>query len=145
QLIEEPGPLLSLAELHFQRANSRRALRLTEAGIDGSIVADLQAAVEHARRNGELEFLADAAALLARTANGDDPTCTSNHIVQQLDEVLQLPVPPDRRATLLQAKAHLLRSSNPGMAAALLAEAVALLPRDDPFRWEIGAERVIFL
>jgi tetratricopeptide (TPR) repeat protein len=152
ELIAQPGPLVSLAELHFQRANSRRALQVHDDGAEREVVADLVAAAELAQRSGEVEFLADALAMLARvTAESDSPS-ESEHgagsvvdILEQVDQVLELPVPTERRGTLLQAKAHLLRPTDPAAAAALLGDAIKCRSEDDPFGWEIGAEQILAL
>jgi tetratricopeptide (TPR) repeat protein len=144
-LIAKPGPLSSVAELHFQRANSRRGLQSNEDGAARQVVADLQAAATHARRNGELAFLADAVAVLARVAAEDDDVDAHADVARRLDEVLGLPVPPERRAMLLQAKAHLVRPADPSGAAELLGESIAHLPVDDAHRWEVSAERVLAL
>jgi hypothetical protein len=146
ELIAAPGPLASLAELHFQRANSRRALQVYGDGVSADVADDLVTAIEHARRAGELEFLADAVGMWARVlADGPAEAQDSRQldVVGQVDELLALPLRPGRRASLLQAKAHLVRRRDSALAARLMEDAVAFLDTSDPYRWEIGAEYVI--
>lgn len=148
ELIADPGPLASLAELHFQRANSRRAIQVHRDRVSPEVADDLVTAIEHARCAGELEFLADALGMLARVL-ADEPDEAQGSpqvdVLAQVDEVLALPLPPERRASLLQAKAHLVRRRDPALAATLIEEAVPLLNEADPYRWEIGAEYVLAL
>ena len=148
ELIADPGPLASVAELHFQRANSRRALQVHGDGVATEVADDLVTAIEHARRAGELVFLADALGMLARVlADEPDEARDSRQVdvLAQVDEVLALPLPPERQASLLQAKAHLVRRRDPALAATWIEEAVPLLNEADPYRWEIGAEYVLAL
>lgn len=143
-LIADPRARGSRAELHFQRANSRRALNGHGEGADVEVLADLVEAARLARRDGEVEFLADAVAVLVRVTAERDPTSDAAAAAgAQLEEVLALPVPPERRALLLQAKAQLVRRRDPAAAATLLQEAVQNRPVDDPFRWELGADQVL--
>lgn len=140
-MLATPDPPTSVAELHYQRANSRRALDLAEC----TIIRDLESAAELARTEDNADTLADATALLGRVyADRDQPEQPAD-LLQRLDAVLQLPISPERQALVLQAKSALLRPVDPASAAAHAGQAVALLAHHDPHRVEVGAEQVLAL
>ncbi|MCB9793191.1 MAG: CHAT domain-containing protein [Alphaproteobacteria bacterium] len=146
-LIEAPGPILSRAELHFQRANTRRALASSEASALAQVREDLEAAAHWARKQGELEFLGDAVSSLAKLeaeqlALGQRDAEAAGRVVGRIRETLALPVPPERRAMLLQGLAHVLRATAPDQAVEAYAEAVTCIPPEDSFWLELQAERI---
>ncbi|MCK6505659.1 CHAT domain-containing protein [Myxococcota bacterium] len=147
-LIADPGHEASLAELYLLRANTRWALLVHASGDPTSLAADLVAAFEHAGRASDLPRLVEVVALMVRTAAeiGDASGGPSDvEVLPRLDQVLALSLPADQRARLLQAKARVLRRSDPAQELRFLAEAMQCLPVDEPYRWEITAEHVIAL
>lgn len=147
RLVQTSSSIRTPAEAFVQRANTRRVLAGTDEGKLRDVLSDLDQATDVAMRSGELDVLADAAAMAAKVGSEllaiQHPDAPDRELlVARIASVLLLPVTDERRAALLQGLAHLQRFKDPHQAAHTFGEAVALLAADDPFRWEVHAEQV---
>ena len=152
EIITQPPQGMSLAALHFERANTRRVL----AGQDGDAMRvvweDLQIAIAQAQQEGNVDIYAGSIAfqakLLAGSAEGiPDRVAARAALAEQIREMLAtLPaLDPFRRMQLLQARAALTRTSRPMEALEALEAAIAMSALGDPLRVEMAAELVSVL
>ncbi len=134
-----PGPR---AMLHFQRANTRRALGDPSDGALALVMADLRAAFLLAQHERDVEVVVRVLSMLApitaatRTA---DPAAIAS-LDANIVAALELGASNDQRALLLQARATLARSRRPDDAVEFLEAARGLLSGDDPLRVGLAAE-----
>ncbi|MDP2270501.1 MAG: CHAT domain-containing protein [Archangium sp.] len=151
EIIAAAHPLMSLAELHFQRANTRRTLSPDDPRETDLVLGDLRTAVRLSRAEGDTRQCAAATAAWVKTlawtdAGGDHPGAVSIEEANRvIDEALGLPLDRVDQALLHQARAHLVRPGNPKDAALALEAALALVSEEDPFRAELAAELVATL
>jgi hypothetical protein len=114
EIITQPPQGMSLAALHFERANTRRVL----AGKDGDAMRvvweDLQIAIAQAQQEGNVDIYAGSIAFQAKLLAGSaedipDRVAAGAALAEQIREMLAtLPaLDPFRRMQLLQARAAL--------------------------------------
>jgi len=151
ELLGTPGRVDSRAELHFQRANTRRALSPNHPAETALVLADLEAAMELSRMECDAVTHANSAAAWAKTlaAAQSSAVATEQARLAQAEVVIQralrLPVPDFERAILHQAHAHVLRLVRRDEAVAAFDRALDLLSPSEDFWTEVAAEVVTTL
>ena len=151
EAIETAHALLPIAELHFQRANTRRATGAGDKRENELALVDLNVAMRRARAEGNPGLCAAATAAWVKTlvwsatGSGADHSVRLDDAETAIAEALDLPLDPFDRATLHQARAHLIRLGSPADSVSAFETALGLLTPDDPFWAEIAAEIVATL
>lgn len=134
-----PGPR---AMLHFQRANTRRALGDSSDEALALVMADLRAAILLAQQGRNVEVVVRVLSMLApitAATRSADPAAVAS-LDAKIVAALESGTSNGQRALLLQARAALARSCRPGEAVAFLEAARGLLPSDDPLRLDLAGE-----
>ena len=148
ELVAMANPLISRAELHFQRGNTRRAISQDDPGETALALADLRSAMDMARAEGDLRLYASATAAWARTiawvvtGGGEIHGASLDDALGEISRGRTLPLGPGAQVRLHQARAHLLRARSPQDAIPALEEALALVTQDEPIWAELAAEIV---
>ena len=144
-------PGIPIAELYFHRGNTRHA---TSAGDERStelVIADQNTAIRRARAEGNPGLCAAATAAWAKalvqsaTRDGASRSDRLAEAEAAIADALELPLDLIDRATVHQARAHVVRLRSPAESVSAFEAAFALLLPDDPFWAEIAAEIVATL
>ncbi|MBI2893923.1 MAG: CHAT domain-containing protein [Deltaproteobacteria bacterium] len=150
-IIAAVQPLMSLAELHFQRANTRRAVFHGDARETGLALADFHTSMRLARAEGDPGMCATATAAWVKTlvwihAGADEhspqPLAEAERAI---GEALKLPLGPFEQAVLHQARGHAVRARSPEPAVSAFETALSLVPVESPLWTELAAEIVATL
>ena len=151
EAIQTAHPLMPIAELYFQRANTRRA---AAAGDDGAVqlaMEDLRTAISLARSGANPGLLARATAAWVKTlvwsVAGDHAAQTDRLADAEtaIVDALNLPLDPFDQARLHQARAHLARLTSAGASVSAFETALGLLAPEERYWAEIAAEIVATL
>lgn len=151
EAIEAAHPLMPIAELHFQRANTRRAVRAGDRRSTDFALADLTTAIRLARAEGNAGLCAAATAAWVKSlvwAAVEDPSGLPDRLAEAesaIANALDLPLKPAEKAAVHQARAHLVRMRSPEESVAAFETALALLAPGESFWTEIAAEAVATL
>lgn len=137
--------------LHFERANMRQGTQHQNAEATRQAAMDLHAAMALAEAGADAALFARAASAWAKLAAWSaDGRVQGTHdwlraAREGLTKALTLPIDDFDRATVLQAQAHIVRLDDLTHAAALTAQARALVDATAPFWAELAAEEVATL
>ncbi|NUQ72064.1 MAG: CHAT domain-containing protein [Polyangiaceae bacterium] len=148
EIISHPSPILSLADLHFKRANTRQAIERDDPDLHKLAVDDFFKAIALARIESNARVRASAISSLAKLlvrlpADGEMNTAELRaELEREIAAALELPLQSSVQVSLHQAHAHLLRATNSKDAILAFEQAQNLLTQGDPFWSEIGAEIV---
>lgn len=151
EAIEAEHVLLSRSELHFQRANTRRATQPRDERETELVLHDMNLARRLARTEGSPSLCAAATAAWVKflvwkaTTFGGDHDDLFDDAQTALIEALDLPLTPFNQALLHQARAHLLRFRSPADSLSAFETALDLLTPDVDLWAEIAAEIVVIL
>lgn len=151
EAIEAARSPISIAELYFQRATTRRVVAAGDERSVDQVLRDLKIAIGLGHAEGNLRLRAAAASavgkIVAWNASGDSSGQPERLIEAQsaVVEALALPLEPFDRATLYQAQAHLVRLRSPVDSIAVFEAALGLLASGESFWVEICAEIVATL
>jgi tetratricopeptide (TPR) repeat protein len=149
EAIQAAHPVMPNAELYFQRANMRRAVRTGERSSTELALADFRTAIRLARSEGNAGLCASATAAwvkaLAWRAAEDSSGVPLAEAESALVDALDLPLEPIDKAAVHQARAHLVRMRSPEESVAAFETALALLVPGAPFWIEVAAELVATL
>ncbi len=151
EAIHAAHPQMPVADLYFQRANTRRAVQVGDCRSTELVLADLRTAIRRARAEGNAGLYAAATAAWVKslvwgaTADRLDDTDLLSDAASALAEALDLPLESVDKAALHQARAHLVRIRNPKESVADFETALALLMPSESFWTEIAAEVVATL
>lgn len=151
EAIHSAHPLMPIAELYFQRANTRRAVRAGDGRSTELALADLSTAIRRARAEGNAGLCAAATAAWVKSlvwSAAEDSSGLADRLAEAesaIADALDLPLEPIDKAAVQQARAHLLRMQSPGESVAAFESALALLVPGEPFWTEIAAEVVATL
>lgn len=151
EAIQAAHPLLPIAELYFQRANTRRAGRAGDGRSTELALADLSTAIRRARAEGNAGLCAAATAAWVKSlvwSAAEDSSGLPDRLAEAesaIENALDLPVEPIDKAAVYQARAHLLRMQSPDESVVAFETALALLVPGEPFWTEIAAELVATL
>lgn len=142
---------MSIARLHFQRANTRRAITNGDERSTALVLADMETSVRLARAEGDAGLCATVTAAWVKTlvwsATGDGAGRSERlaEAEKAIADALCLPVDRINQAILHQAHAHLLRLRSAGECVEAFQAALALLEPTEPLWTELAAELVATL
>ncbi|HLM73065.1 MAG TPA: hypothetical protein VK459_10250, partial [Polyangiaceae bacterium] len=148
EIIAHPLPFLSLADLHFKRANTRQAIERDDPHLNKLAVDDFLQAIDLARIESNARVHASAISsltkLLARLPAEDEMNTAGlrAELEREIAAALELSLQNSLQVSLHQARAHLLRANKSKDAISAFEQAQNLLTEGDPFWSEIGAEIV---
>lgn len=151
EAIHSAHPLMPIAELYFQRANTRRAVRAGDGRSTQLALADLSTAIRRARAEGNAGLCAAATAAWVKSlvwSAAEDSSGLPDRLAEAesaIADALDLPLEPIDEAAVHQARAHLVRMRSPDESVAAFETALALLVPGEPFWTEIAAEVVATL
>jgi len=140
-------PHITTAQLYFGRGVTSLVLAIESQQFDESL-ADLFAAFQMAKRDGDSTTMVDSVAMTARTlrSNFADDDSRKRQLTSRLlglvNELQTVDLDPKLQATLLHAEAMLRESEDPKVGLDLRQQAVELLEPDVPYAVDLNIENV---
>jgi hypothetical protein len=148
ELIEREPPTMSLAQLYFERANTRRAMAPHDSESTEVALSDFTEAMRRSVKEVDAKGCAHATAAWIKLLvwlSIENPArleSSFDEAHRAIDRTLSLPLGSFEQAVLHQARAHLLRTRSPQASIEAFDVALGFLSPADAFWVELAAELV---